>query len=880
MRHWLPYSIMWLSGIAGLGEQMVWARLFAVGLGHELPSVLGVVSAFFGGLALGAWLLDGRVSRSDRPGRWYAGLEVVIGVWGIALYAIMGPLNAWAHDLIGIDSHPLRHWAVAFGLPFVALLPATLAMGATLPAMDRFTARWVGDARVIGGLYSANTFGAVVGTIIGAFVLVPQFGLGAAMLVLASVNLFCAGATWYLEKRGGGAGDLSSPDSVPVDAPQDGAETPPAARRIYAIVFVTGLLGIGYEVLGVRLLGQVMENTVFSYAAALVVYLLGTAFGAALYQRFGRSRRFDRALSVLIGLCAGSCLLCGHAIALTPGLYDTLREWLGDGQWPMITSELIVAAVVFGLPTTCMGAAFSHLVQAARRQGDGAQAGGVGHAVAWNTLGGALAPILVGVVAVPWLGSKVTLVLLVLGYLPLLWPVSRPAVAAVAVNACLVVAFWPVQLRLVELRRGEQIIDYHEGAMATVVVTRRPTGDASAPEGRYLRVNNNFQMGSTSALRPELRQGHIPLLLHPAPRSALYLGLGTGITFQSAAWHPGLRAHGVELLPEVIRVTPYFRLRDLPEGYAGRLTVHAADARRFVAASDERFDVIIADLFHPGRDGAGSLYTVEHFQAVRNRLAPGGVFCQWLPLYQLDMPTLRIVTRTFLEVFPHARAWTMEFNMTTPAIGLVASAEPVRYGDDWFNKRMVAGNESLRQHLTPLALGDNVRLMGLMMFDTDQLHRFADGAQVNTDNHPIVIYRAPRHTYDKTANKYGRLTALMDQYATRTSALLTDDADPVFRQRLERFITARDVYMRGVVDALRERPVEAVDAFVESARLSEDFTLGYARVVQIAQANFKQNSGQARSLLRRLVDARPERPLAGQLLKQLDDWERSSVLPR
>ena len=165
--------------------------MLAVGLGHEFVSVLAVVASFFSGLALGAWTLDGRISRSRYPGRWYAGLEAVIGLWALALILLIPAANGLAAHVIGVEPSAVRHWGVAFLLPFLLLLPATAAMGATLPAMERLVSRLRGG-KVVGGLYAANTFGAVAGTMISTFWIAPALGFTATLLVLAAINALCA----------------------------------------------------------------------------------------------------------------------------------------------------------------------------------------------------------------------------------------------------------------------------------------------------------------------------------------------------------------------------------------------------------------------------------------------------------------------------------------------------------------------------------------------------------------------------------------------------------------------------------------------------------------------------------------------------------------
>ena len=172
--------------------------------------------------------------------------------------------------------------------------------------------------------------------------------------------------------------------------------------------------------------------------------------------------------------------------------------------------------------------------------------------------------------------------------------------------------------------------------------------------------------------------------------------------------------------------------------------------------------MIVADLFHPARDGAGSLYTLEHFQAIRERLAPGGLFCQWLPLHQLDEDMLRVITRTFLEVFPGGQGWLLRFNVDAPVLGLVGSVGPLHYSTQWVEKRL---NDSLLEsELKKLALTDSIRLFGNLVAGPEALRAFAGDAPLNTDDRPRVTFGAPRFVYQKTAASYGRLLKLLEDF--------------------------------------------------------------------------------------------------------------------
>jgi len=189
-------AVATLSGFAGLGYEIVWARMLAVHLGHEIVAVLGVVSALFAGLALGALLLGRTIAASARPALWYAGLEGIIGLWALALIALSGVVADLVPALVPVDASPAWQWTVAFALPLVLLAPATLAMGATLPALEAVLAPHLpasGGTGAVGPVYAANTAGAVAGTLATAFLVIPALGLSATLVLCALINFACAG---------------------------------------------------------------------------------------------------------------------------------------------------------------------------------------------------------------------------------------------------------------------------------------------------------------------------------------------------------------------------------------------------------------------------------------------------------------------------------------------------------------------------------------------------------------------------------------------------------------------------------------------------------------------------------------------------------------
>lgn len=846
------YVLIFLSGFAGLGYEIVWTRLFAVGLGHEIPAVLAVVAAFFSGLALGAWSLDRRVSTSRVPGRWYASLELLIGAWAVVLVFLIAPGNVLAARLMGISPSAFRHWTVAFLVPFFLLLPATVAMGATLPAAERLFSRLRQDGWSVGGLYAANTLGAMAGTLLTTLVIAPALGFKATLYSLAALNFLC------------GVGILAGParreeGRLPVNIAIPGTPVP---ERLSLVLFCTGLLGIGYEVLVVRVLSQVLENTIYSFAGVLSVYLFGTACGAALYQKFAPRDRYRQVLASLLLALSTACLVGIVLLWGAPFIYRGVREGLGGGLGGSVSGEVALALVVFLLPTVCMGATFSHLAQGARRPEEG-----LGRALGVNTLGSALAPALFGVLCLPAFGAKATLIILASGYLllALLWRPARWWPAVLPLGLALFLLFTPDHLRMVDLPAGSKIVAHAEGVMAAVTVVQ------DAGHDRYLKVNNHFVMGGTASFFSDARQALIPLLLHPRPQKALFLGLGTGATFAAAALYPGLQADGVELVPEIVPMLPLFRRTTDDLASQKRLKVFVADARRFVNCTDKNYDVIVGDLFHPARDGAGSLYTVEHFQAIRARLTPGGLFCQWLPLYQLDLPVLQTIIRTFLDVFPEGSAMLAHYSLEMPILGLVAGNNPLRYPPDWLERRVQDGN--LRAGLENLHLQDSLALFGLFLAGSEDLRAFVGEGPLNTDDQPVVIFEAPRFAYAHQEPPAARLLALLKHLNPQPRDILRPAQNPseVSRQeRLAAYWQARQRFLLagvGVEETNDPRKLLQTvrDPLLSLVRRNQDFSPAYDSLLVLAWRLSRTDPLAARELLLELERANPKRPDAQQL---------------
>ena len=852
--------LMVASGFAGLGYQLVWTQQCALWLGHESAAVLAVVAAFFGGLAVGAFALGERVARSTRPARWYAGCELTIALWSLLLMVAMRHCSGWVLWLTGVQPTPAWQWAVAFTATFLLFLPATAAMGATLPAMERMTARAPGvtsDAdRFIAGLYAANTFGAVAGVLAAAFWLIPGVGLARTAGVSVGLNLLCAATALALFPARAPIENAARAPALPAS---DRARAPGLMIRLA----LTGLLGIGYEVLVVRVLGQVTEDTVYTFALLLAVYLVGSAAGAAGYQRWLTRRRDpDQLTDALFGALAAACIAGTASLWGAELLKAAVQRALGGGAIAGVAAEAALALAAFGPATIVMGALFGHL--AGRAVAAGAS---FGRALGVNTAGAATAPALLGVLAVRLLGPKLVLLAICLGYVSLVarraW--SRPIVWA-PTAATIAIALLAPPLAFVDVPDGGRVVSYREGMMAAVSVVE------DADRVARLRINNRQQEGSSASYRFDARQAWLPLLLHPSPARALFLGLGTGVTAGAAAEDPTLQVDAVELLPEVIEASRHFRRK--PSEYS-RLQVIAADARRFVRASERRYDVIVSDNFHPARSGSGSLYTVEHFQAVRGRLAAGGLFCQWLPLHQLDLESARSIVRSFMAAFPAGWAMLASNSLETPVLGLVGRVNAGRIDATAIRDRLARAREA--GPAAALGLEDELAVLGSFVAGPEALMRFAGHAPVNTDDRPVVPYRAPRLTYASDSLPRDRLLTLLSQLSQPSiepSELIEPTPDPTWPRRLAAYWAARNRFVASGRDvrpspAVREMLAQVREPLLAVLRISPDFRPAYDPLLSMASALARSDVLGARDLLAELTRIQPARAEATHVLASI-----------
>lgn len=375
----------------------------------------------------------------------------------------------------------------------------------------------------------------------------------------------------------------------------------------------------------------------------------------------------------------------------------------------------------------------------------------VGRLTAINTLAAAAGALAASFLLLPalglWASFAALAIVCVAASILLLAVKSSPAYWAMLISACcLIIAAWRVTSLRQAIPTGKTIVQRTESAYGWIDVLRDDSSGVLS-----LRENVHYTHGSTASAVWERRQSHIPLLLHPQPRDVLYLGCGTGATAGGGAMHEEVQSIAIaELIPEVVDAARRFDESNLGVLDDPRTAIHIDDARHYLLATDRRFDVIVSDLFVPWESKTGYLYTVDHYRVARGRLKPGGLFCQWLAMWQLGEREFAMIADGFAEVFPHTTLWWGKIEYDRSIIGLIGSDEPLVIDGEAVGERLAEiyshGPEDVRLNRREELLR---RFIGRW--------QAADDTLLNTDEHPRLEFAMPLTYADGRVLKQQRM---------------------------------------------------------------------------------------------------------------------------
>lgn len=748
--HRVLLSLFVGSGCSALIYEVVWFQQLGMVLGASAISLAILLTSFMGGMCLGSLALPRMISSRWHPLRVYGVLEFLIGLCGLATLWLLPVVGRTYWSFAGSGTSDLMMRCV---VALIVLLPPTILMGATLPAISR----WVESTRTglseLGLFYGANTFGAVLGSLLTGLFLLPLFDVSIATAVAVFINASV------------GIVALAFARFKAYEAPAFSEDHPsiPTTRRSIPVSIVLGLSGLtalGAEVIWTRLLGLLLGPTAYTFSIVLAVFLLGLGIGSSVGARMARRvTSAGGALAIcqilLIVAIPYAALVIGHVIPR----WLTWEPW-NQSAWVRISLDVLRTMAAL-LPATCLwGASFPLGVAAAL---DGKMDNGrlVGRLYAANTLGAILGATGVSLMIVPTWGSQVAgqclTCLAGCSGLLMLWSLqqtetTRKARGVQFVQISVLAALCPVAVMLVPavpkalLAYGHAVqfwgtIDSYqfvsEGIDSTVVIATSKMGN------RCFHISGKCE-ATTSLIdmRTQRMLGHLPALSHKEPRTALVVGCGSGMTAGSLLLHPSIeRVVICEMESAVIKAArENFAIQNYGVLKDPRTTIVIDDARHFLATTSEKFDIITTDPIHPWVKGAAALYTSEFFDLCRDHLNRGGVVAQWIPLYESNEPAVKCELATFIKAFPLATIWSgdsREKGYDVIAIGSEdASADPSQM------TRRVAALPQVCQSLIEVEIDSGVTLQHMFAAHGSDLNEWLRDAAINNDCNLRLQYLA------------------------------------------------------------------------------------------------------------------------------------------
>jgi spermidine synthase len=693
------------SGVAALIYEIVWFQLLELVIGSTAVSLGILLATFMGGMCLGSLIL--------RSLRLYA-IELGIAICGILVLVLM-PFVGNAYSAAA------------------CLLPPTLLMGATLPAL----ARQAEEVSWLGFLYGANIAGAVFGSLLSGFYLLRVYDVATATYVAVAINVVVAGGAFAL------AG-VHQTRSITVAA-RNGRSSD---TSVYVAIALSGLCALGAEAIWTRMLGLLLGASVYTLSIILAVFLtglgIGSAIGSLLSRRLARPR-------LALGWCQ---LLLAGAIAWTAyNLGASLPYWpidpsISSNIWFSFQLDLDRAFWALLPPTLLWGASFP-LALAAAASGKQDSARLMAGVYAANTVGAIVGALGASLLLVAWVGSQRTeQVLIALSTMSGLLLLPRRWVAASALGCLSIYSVPPVAKLLIAHGRyaatwvGKGDVIYAgEGMNSSVAVMSFPNG------ARTFHVAGKIQASNVPRdMRLQRMLGQLTTLTPANPRSVLVIGCGAGITAGAVSIDPRVEHETiVEIEPLVPQAaSAYFAETNFDVLRNPKVQVRIDDGRHYLLTTKEHFDGITVDPLDPWVKGAANLYTREFLEAMKQHLNPGGTVTMYVQLFETDIEAVKSSVATFFEVFPNGTIWGNPYQGQGHDMVLLGQVEPLRIDLDAMEQRVGyrGGDSRMAQSLADVGMNSPVDLFATYAGRALDLKPWLRDAAINRDRNLRMQYLA------------------------------------------------------------------------------------------------------------------------------------------
>ncbi|MFH1777089.1 MAG: fused MFS/spermidine synthase [Candidatus Omnitrophota bacterium] len=776
------YLCFFLSGVAGLIYEIVWAKYLTLILGNTAYAHTLVLATFMTGLTLGSFLLGKFADRVKNRLSFFAWVEI-----GIALFCVFTPnlfvfsRNIYLAAAKNLSQFPVLIVITKFIISALIMLPPTILMGGTLPILSRFMIKALSvRGKIVARLYYLNSFGAVAGTIWAGFYLIYSFGLEFSIFIAVFINFFVGGAAIILNLL---YRNISK-------KPRPFEKTPPQElSSVYQYVFtdktvniaktgifVSGFAAMLYEIVWIRLLSLILGSSTYSFSLMLAAFISGITLGSFLISRLMPKEKFT---FFVFGICE---ILIGISLICTLPFYEKLPFIFSKlaaifvrtpQTFPLYAGlKFLLSFTVMFIPTMFMGMTLPLVskIASSKLQTLGKNIGSV---FAANTSGNIAGAFATGLFIIPLIGLKYTLELgiiinLLLGMIVLFLDNSFKLKQKLICSFLVVCIFTSYKILVPDWNmayfstqafryprniketfndfsqeiKENNILFYQDGLNASVAVMHVVS---ASREERILFINGKPDASTGADMPTQILSAHLPLLLKPAAKDVLVVGLGSGVTCGSALLHPIKNLDLIEISRTVVEANKCFSSYNYNALRDARLNLHLEDAKTFLLRTDKKYDVIISEPSNPWISGIGALFSQEFYQECYNHLNKRGIMLQWVQTYEMNNETFALILQTFFSVFPHVSLWTTGIY----DIFIIGSRE--EFTPDFIEMEKRLAEENITHDLFRIKVNDIFTLLSLQLSSSKSIAKLIpkNAAAVNSDYFPSLDYQAPLGLYTK-----------------------------------------------------------------------------------------------------------------------------------
>lgn len=795
-------AFFFLSGATSLSLEVSWSKELSYLLGVDIYAMTTVVTAFMAGLGLGAILVARFYNWSHASIRSYGFLQLIIGISGlisIPVFRSTLPLFSFLYEKLNYSNELFL--LARFLVVFCLMLIPVILMGMTLPlVVGASFGKVKGKFSYLAGLlYGINTVGAVSGTLLAGFFLIPKIGILKTCILTGLTDLLIGIFVLWFAKYGEQLINIEKnkfprPKGKSGQSPASGRHSVPSPNRFYSwpgVVFLlSGMVALAFEIIWFRLLARIIGPSVHAFSIMLAIYLFGIGIGSIIGSRWiKRTQNHRLPMAILLFVIGMGPLLTLLFVNKLPFWYGRLFVMFSQEVftiWNLLIQGLIAALII--LPSTlAFGALFPFVIQAYNKESpqENLQVEpSVGKLYFYNTLGGVAGCLIAGFWMLPTVGVKTSVIfasaLSIVLSVAIFYTVFRGSWIRKTVYSCIIlsaVIIYTINIpglnhsilsagiytEMVNKDYFKKKIDsenpflgdllfFHEGINNSVAVVANKFNDGN------LTLHLTGHWVSTTEFHGRLHLkflGHLPMLFAKQHSMIGVIGYGAGITTGTTLLYPDVKRVNVfELEPGVIKAAKYFDYINHKPLKDPRTHLYLVDGRSHITYEDFRYDLITADPIHPFTAGASNLYSRDFYQIAREHLNSGGIFCQWIPLVAISPQSYNTILNTIHDVFPHI----VLFSFFGESV-VLASETPIQINWDELKKRFYA--PSVFEDFKAIEITNPFNLMAFYIGGEQLIDTYLkDVKQTTTDDNVWLEHHMPFDIFDLShGNLYFMLRA-------------------------------------------------------------------------------------------------------------------------